>query len=126
MAYKDPNKKREYGARWVASRRAAYFSDKVCSYCQGVDSLELDHIDPATKITNSIWSWSTPRRESEISKCQVLCHECHLEKTKLWWDGMRKHGDQSTYRRGCRCELCKSKELSRWRAQRKKRRNRAQ
>jgi hypothetical protein len=74
--------KREYQRKWIADRRAAYFVDKVCANCGSTKRLELDHIDPAIKISSRIWSWSAERREAEISKCQVLCYECHWEKTK--------------------------------------------
>lgn len=73
--------KREYQRKWIANRRAEFFKDKSCAKCGSTESLELDHIDRLTKVSNSIWSWSQVRREEELAKCQVLCSDCHLKKT---------------------------------------------
>lgn len=81
MPYKNIEKKREYQRNWVAQRRDEYFQDKSCVRCGNHNELELDHIDPNTKVSHSIWSWSKERREKELAKCQVLCHTCHKEKT---------------------------------------------
>jgi hypothetical protein len=81
MPYKDKNVHREYVRKWVATRRANFFVDKFCAHCGSNEQLELDHIDPNTKITNHIWSWSEKRRQEEIEKCQILCHNCHVVKT---------------------------------------------
>jgi hypothetical protein len=43
--------------------------------------LELDHVDPALKVSHRVWSWARERREAELAKCQVLCHDCHVAKT---------------------------------------------
>ncbi|MEM1416560.1 MAG: HNH endonuclease [Myxococcota bacterium] len=66
----------------MADRRARFFAGKSCVKCGSVERLELDHIDPAQKVTHSIWSWSQARREAEIAKCQVLCRRCHKRKTR--------------------------------------------
>jgi hypothetical protein len=73
---------REYQRIWIAARRAAFFAGKVCAKCGNSENLELDHIDPAVKVSAAIWSWSDERRAIELAKCQVLCHDCHLKKTK--------------------------------------------
>jgi 5-methylcytosine-specific restriction endonuclease McrA len=72
---------REYQRNWIAKRRAAYFADKSCVRCGSTDRLELDHIIPEQKTHHAIWSWSESRRLAELEKCQVLCHDCHQEKT---------------------------------------------
>lgn len=77
-----PEAQREYQRNWIARRRAIFFADKVCSRCGSDSKLELDHIDPKTKISNSIWSWSQARQSIEIAKCQILCRSCHSEKTR--------------------------------------------
>jgi hypothetical protein len=108
MGYKDPKKRREYQRLWVATRRAEFFAGKACNRCGSTDGLELDHVDPAMKVSHSIWSWSIERRAEEIAKCQVLCNGCHLKKTvnsriPIEHDGLTEY----FYRRGCRCEECK-------------------
>ncbi len=71
----------KYQREWIAKRRNDYFKDKYCVKCGSVEKLELDHIDYNNKTTHRIWSWSEERRLKEIEKCQVLCHNCHREKT---------------------------------------------
>lgn len=80
MAYTG-DKKREYQRRWIAKRRAEFFDGKSCEKCGSKESLELDHIDQATKVSHNIWSWTEVKRLSEIEKCQILCSECHKIKT---------------------------------------------
>jgi len=77
------DKKREYQRKWVAARRADYFKDKFCVDCGSNSNLELDHVDPETKIAHAIWSWSETRRLQEIEKCLVRCKECHLTKSRI-------------------------------------------
>lgn len=79
---RDVIKHREYRRLWKAKRRADFFKDKKCVKCGSTERLELDHIDPSTKIHHNIWTWKLERRLSEIAKCQVLCHECHRLKTR--------------------------------------------
>lgn len=81
MPYKNKDKQREYQRKWIAKRRADYFRDKVCARCGSEDDLQLDHIDPTTKVSHSIWSWSDKKRLAELAKCQVLCYICHKDKT---------------------------------------------
>lgn len=72
---------REYQRQWVAKRRSDFFLGKSCAECGSVEQLELDHVDRATKVHHAIWSWSQVRREAEIAKCQILCHDCHKAKS---------------------------------------------
>jgi len=82
MPYADPAVQREYQRQWAARRRAEYFIDKSCVVCGSTDRLELDHVDPAMKVSHSIWSWSKGRRDAELAKCQILCKTHHQIKTK--------------------------------------------
>jgi hypothetical protein len=94
MPMKTKKAQAEYQREWYARRRMAWFADKVCIHCGSKDRLELDHIDPVLKVSHNIWSWSLLRREAELAKCQVLCHDCHLKKTSSNQESVRgsKHG----------------------------------
>jgi hypothetical protein len=109
LMIKDPDKRREYNRKWIANRRHMFFCDKHCVRCGSLENLELDHIDPSIKVDHKIWSLSRIRMDKELSKCQVLCNECHKKKTAI--DKFRPitHGSNSSYTgRGCRCALCKA------------------
>ncbi len=80
MAHTPETRRRSYEK--TKQRRVDWFSQNgPCKECGSHDQLELDHIDPSTKIHHSIWSWSEDRRLAELSKCQPLCRTCHYEKT---------------------------------------------
>lgn len=74
--------KREYQIRMLE-----YLKDKACITCgeNDIRVLELDHIDPATKlfsISQSVklgFSWTDV--VEELKKCQVLCANCHKRRT---------------------------------------------
>jgi len=87
-----------------------------CSNCGSIKNLEFDHIDRKTK--NFSISMMYDKKEidviEELKKCQLLCNNCHKEKTKKEWDtgiikAWRKLPDHSMYgySKGCRCDICK-------------------
>jgi 5-methylcytosine-specific restriction endonuclease McrA len=82
-----------------------------CVNCGSENSLEFDHIDPSTKEFTIASGWSTTeeRLSAELNKCQLLCSDCHKEKSILE-SGRRvakgTHGTVSSYRY-CKCELCR-------------------
>jgi hypothetical protein len=103
---------REYQRNWVAARRASWFRDKSCARCGSTTELEIDHIDPRTKVTHSVWSWAEQRRNAELAKCQVLCRPCHEAKSvvdlvNVFGVTLAEHGQIAMYYRGCRCRPCK-------------------
>jgi 5-methylcytosine-specific restriction endonuclease McrA len=101
---------REYKRLWAAARRADYMAGKSCVVCGTTESLEVDHIDPAEKVSHRIWTWAIPRRDAELAKCQILCTEHHLEKT-IAQRPIPEHGTVSRYtskKHKCRCEPCRS------------------
>lgn len=100
MPYKDKKKQREYQKKWIAKRRSDFFEDKVCEDCDSIESLELHHIDPSNKVTHRIWSFSESKRLEEISKCKILCEQCHNTQHE------RKCGTPQKYDVGCRCIAC--------------------
>lgn len=104
MPYKDPEKQREYQREWHARRRAAWLLDKACVDCGSALELEIDHVDPSTKVHHNVWSWATERREDELSKCVVRCADCHHDRHG---SSRRRHGIKR-YEKGCRCEVCRA------------------
>ena len=66
-----------------------YLQDKHnhigCIGCGTTIQLEIDHIDPSTKECNPGNSFSaktiSQRIWNEVDKCQLLCYDCHREKT---------------------------------------------
>lgn len=82
-----PRNKAKNNETQKAKRRAlrdAWFHGKVCAACGSSDRLELDHIDPNTKLRRNdhcCFGWSPARRDAELLKCQALCRSCHEAKT---------------------------------------------
>ncbi len=108
MPYKDPERQREYQREWMRERREVFFADKFCAYCDGVDKLELHHVDPDTKVSHRIWSWSLERQKEELKKCIVICNDCHKEETAKQLAVEWEHGTSYGYRtHGCRCAYCR-------------------
>ena len=70
--------------RW-ARRRASAIQQLggCCARCGVTDNLEFDHIDPSTKSFTIAKgsSASEVKFQAELEKCQLLCVECHKEKT---------------------------------------------
>lgn len=123
MGYKDPLLKQQYQRIWIRKRREAFFKGKVCVNCGCSKKLELDHIDPAKKITHVIWSWSKERQAAEIAKCQILCHKCHVNKTKNDMGWYLRHGTLNGYvSYKCRCSECRRANRDRSRILRAKKR----
>ena len=83
-----------------------------CIECNGVKSLQFDHIFPETKLfeISQRLHYSIVSILDELQKCQLLCEDCHRVKT---FDDMQyilggTHGVASTYtNRGCRCADCR-------------------
>ena len=92
MPYRDPVRQREFQNRWMKQRRLDWLAEHgPCVDCGTWDDLEVDHVDPATKVAHRVWSWSLVRREAELAKCVARCHSCHDEKSN----------EQSRRRRYC-------------------------
>jgi hypothetical protein len=46
----------------------------------------------------------------ELSKCQLLCNDCHLDKSKLEGSlGTVDHGGGISGKKNCPCVLCKTR-----------------
>lgn len=107
MPYADPVRQAEYQREWTARRRARWLAGKVCVICGSTEDLQVDHIDPRTKVSHHVWSWSQARREAELAKCQVLCGPHHKEKTKRE-NYPEMHGHNRYVKHGCRCGPCRA------------------
>jgi hypothetical protein len=82
VPYVDLDQKRQCQRRWVAQRRALWLEENgPCVLCGSSSDLQVDHVDPETKVNHSVWSWSKLRRDQELSKCRVLCEPCHRQKS---------------------------------------------
>ena len=89
-----------------------------CVKCGCVEDLHVDHINHLTKsfTIGENWSRSWDILEAELKKCQLLCKEHHLEKSKeegslaKGWNKQPRqtHGTVWSYSKyKCRCDLCK-------------------
>lgn len=84
MSYKDKQLQSQYQNNWMKVRRETWIQENgPCDNCGSWENLEVDHINPSTKISHRIWSWKLEKRLLELSKCHVLCSACHLEKSKI-------------------------------------------
>lgn len=112
MPYKDKETQRKFQRLRVARIRKEWMSaNGPCVKCGSDDRLEVDHIVGELKVSHRVWSWSEVRRSAELSKCQVLCHECHLKKSRVSGQQppARQHGNRLKYEvDGCRCALCRA------------------
>jgi hypothetical protein len=114
MAHKSKEIHAAYQLKKSRERREAWFFGKSCVDCGSTERLELDHIDPTTKIHHAIWSWSDVRRNEELAKCAPRCYSCHKIKSAAEVRARFKdnptplvHGTLAGYeKRGCRCDEC--------------------
>lgn len=104
----------EYAKKRYHTKRVKWIETLggCCVRCGSVKNLEFDHIDASTKKfgIGANWSQSEDKIIAELKKCQLLCTECHKQKTKEAWDyncNQVDHGTYWMYRKyKCRCELC--------------------
>jgi len=114
MPYKDKAKQNAYSLKRMKDARHAWIKTQgsSCANCNKSEPpFEVDHIDPATKVSHRIWSWSKERREIELAKCQLLCQACHQAKTARENSARSNgyvHGDSGYTRKKnpCRCTTC--------------------
>lgn len=80
-----------------------------CVRCGATERLELDHIDRTTKTLDlgGMWSVSEDRYRAELSKCQLLCHDCH--KAKSISERSVEHGAGASGKRNCPCDPCRAR-----------------
>lgn len=113
MPYADPVKQREYQRNFLRARREQWLEENgPCVDCGSWQQLEVDHEDPSTKVTHSVWSWRAARREIELRKCRPRCRRCHLAKTAREAATNPAHGTVARYSGSspCRCDACRAAE----------------
>lgn len=81
----------------------------VCGYNKHHAALDFDHIDRHSKkfnIASRVLSLSLESLKLEMSKCKVICANCHREKSFICGDNKPikeiKHIDKSVYSKGVR------------------------
>ena len=92
--------------RWAIN----YLGGK-CRRCSTANELEFNHIDPATKsfTIGANLNLNYERLIEELKKCELLCHECHMD-VSIKQSGKKRseHGMPSKYQNhGCRCTPCR-------------------
>lgn len=107
MPHKDKKIHSEYQQDRKSKFRAKWLLENGPCKCGSLENLEVDHVDPSTKVSHRIWSWSKSRRDEELKKCQPLCVECHKKKTRESRFSKLAHGSSTMYKNHkCKCEKC--------------------
>jgi 5-methylcytosine-specific restriction endonuclease McrA len=88
VPYKNPERQRRFQNDWMQERRRQWIGQNgPCRQCGSTKYLEVDHINRGDKADHRVWSWGRPRRGRELRECQVLCGDCHIQKTRLEFQG---------------------------------------
>jgi 5-methylcytosine-specific restriction endonuclease McrA len=86
-----------------------------CARCgTRTGKFHLDHKDRTKKTmrASDLHSVNDKKFENEIKNLQILCEDCHKDKTNESWDygsnvNRPRHGSYWYYRKyGCRCQEC--------------------
>ncbi len=80
---KEDHKKNAAYRRGENRAKSVKFLGGKCVDCGRTDELQFDHKDPTTKITNiaRLLTSSWDKIKIELVKCQLLCYDCHHNKT---------------------------------------------
>ena len=99
---------REYELQRFHKRKAEMFAylGGQCVVCGTDESLQIDHVDPSTKLFSITKNWSIAwaRLVVELDKCQLLCKTHHDVKSST--EVQVEHGGGKCGKRGCKCEPC--------------------
>ena len=117
IADKDKNNEymRPYQLERYHTRRASFieYLGGSCVRCSTNEDLEFDHIDRSSKsfnVSKRMTSMNYEELKLEVDKCQLLCKDCHLEKSREAGDLKDVgHGGGNSGKRNCKCEPCKLK-----------------
>jgi hypothetical protein len=109
---------RSYMQKRYAERRkeAIIYLGGECKLCGSQEDLEFDHKNPSEKEYEiaKLLLRNRDKLYPELDKCQLLCKECHDEKTLSdfnWQDAKKTHGTLSSFRY-CKCDECKKAKAS--------------
>lgn len=85
MAFATTAERNAYFRAYKRNRRAEAIAmlGGVCVKCGTTENLEIDHVDPSTKlyeIRDVLW-YRRDVRLAELAKCQLLCEDHHSDKT---------------------------------------------
>lgn len=111
MPFKNAKDRHRWQRQWLQDRRRKWLSaNGPCVRCGSTEDLQVDHIDPRTKVSHRIWSWREESRLAELAKCQVLCRSCHIKKSMECGERrVTTHGTGQMYQHyKCRCALCRA------------------
>jgi hypothetical protein len=106
MPYKDKSKQKEFQRSWHQSTKAARKEKRnsskqalvdrnkslitsikakgceACGYSKCLNALEFHHLDPNAKdlkVSEATRQWGSSKLLEEVSKCVLLCSNCHRE-----------------------------------------------
>lgn len=108
--------RKESHLAWLYARERAWIEDNgPCAWCGSDQELLVDLVDPLTPNRVIFKNWSlaldNPKRIEFLARCQVLCRSCKSIKKvvdrKARFDAT-PCGLARKYRRGCRCEQCRT------------------
>lgn len=102
---------REYMNKRYHRLRAEYIKSMggECVDCGETSNLEFDHLDSSQKSfdVGRILTHAKVKREQELAKCVLRCHDCHVIKSRREDWSTVDHGEGLTGKRNCYCDLCK-------------------
>lgn len=115
------SKKQSPAAAYMQKRRKARREQLIdmlgaqCEHCGTKDKsvLEFDHKRPKNKEFDIANAKDSPMDKlvKEVKKCRLLCHNCHILKTRKSFDfgsEPSKHGTIWHYKKfKCRCKKCR-------------------
>ena len=91
---------REYSINYYYKRKKLLLDilGGKCVQCGSQEKLQFDHIEPNNKSfsVGKLLSYSFDLILDELKKCQILCFDCHLNKTRN--EGSLKKGNKKHYK----------------------------
>ena len=72
-------------ARNILARYKCMRGCDICGYNTHAEALEFHHLRAKTRRVSAMMLYSKKRIKEEISKCELLCANCHRVETKRLW-----------------------------------------